>query len=85
MGNWLTTIGLVLDIIGATGLTLALIVSKERAVELSASRWTDGKVNATNLAMPQVRDRLQQSSRAVWGLIALVAGFLFQIAGTWIK
>ena len=82
-GNaWVAEIGIAFDIAGAITLSLGLIVSKKRAVELGVSRWS-GESEADQLQLPQVKDRLMQSRKVMVGLALLVLGFLLQLVGNW--
>lgn len=78
--GWWTLAGLVADIVGATVLATGLFISNERAIELGVSRMA-GDADAENLKLPAVRDRLNQSRRAVIGLSLLALGFGLQAIG----
>jgi len=80
--TWANVLGLVLDIIGAIFLTYGVIVSKKKAIELGGA-YLGGNTDEQNLEIPPVRDRLQQSCNAIIGGLFLIAGFLFQIYGSW--
>ena len=84
IAQWINTIGLVADIIGVSLLAWGLFASKKTAIELGATRWV-GKTDDENLTLPAVADRLKQSRFAMFGLPILVAGFLCQIAATWMR
>lgn len=81
-GQWITTIGLVFDIAGASFLAWGLFVSKRTALDLGLPAWA-GEADEENLKMPTVADRLRQSRNAKIGLPLLLFGFLLQIVGTW--
>lgn len=69
------------DIAGAAVLATGLFISKERAIELGVGRWA-GDTDDENVKLPAVRDRLNQSRRAVIGLSLLALGFGLQAIGT---
>jgi hypothetical protein len=78
--GWWTLAGLVADIVGAAILVTGLFISNERAIELGVTRLA-GDTDEANLKLPAVRDRLNQSRRAVIGLSVLAIGFLLQAIG----
>ena len=78
--GWWTLAGLVADIVGAAVLVTGLFISNERAIQLGVTRLA-GDTDEENLKLPAVRDRLNQSRRAVIGLSILVFGFLLQAIG----
>jgi hypothetical protein len=78
--GWWTLAGLVADIVGAAVLATGLFISKERAIELGVSRVA-GDTDDENLRLPAVKDRLNQSGRAVIGLSVLALGFALQAIG----
>jgi hypothetical protein len=80
--RWLTVAGLVLDIFGASIVAYPLIVTKRKAVEIGVTRLA-GNTMEENLRLPAVRDRLQQSRLAKWGLGLIIAGFFLQLVGSW--
>ena len=82
--QWINTIGLVGDIIGVSLLSWGLFTSKEKALQLGLARYTSD-TDEKNLKLPAVADRLKQSRFAKFGLPILVAGFLCQIAATWVR
>ena len=82
--QWINTFGLVADIIGVGLLSWGLFVSEEKAIELGVSRVA-GDTDEENVTLPAVADRLKQSLFAKWGLPILVAGFVLQIAATWMR
>jgi len=83
-GAIFSTIGILADIAGAVVLAVGLFVSEKKAVELSTARYA-GSDFQENLKHPQVQGRLRQSRLAVIGLGFLIAGFLTQLVGTWVK
>jgi hypothetical protein len=80
--RWFVIVGLASDLIGASFITYGLMISKEKAIEISVSRWSP-KDDEENLKLPQVRDRLKQSWNAKIGLAFLAIGFLLQLIGNW--
>ncbi|MDO8329020.1 MAG: hypothetical protein Q7T36_00945 [Fluviicoccus sp.] len=80
--QWANVIGLGLDAVGAVFLTYGLIISRAKALELGQS-YLSGETDEENLQLPPVNDRLKQSRNAIIGAVLLVAGFLFQIYGSW--
>jgi hypothetical protein len=78
---WFTLAGLVSDIAGAAILVSGLLITEERAIELTATRLASD-TREGNLRHPAAQDRLAQSSRARVGLGFLVVGFLLQAAGS---
>jgi hypothetical protein len=81
---WIILIGLIFNLAGAIFLAYGLIISKEKAIEISVSR-VSGMKNEENLKLPQVKDRLKQSRNVKIGLILLIFGFFFQLIGNLIK
>jgi hypothetical protein len=84
----LTSIGLILDIVGAAVLAWGLFIKEDDALKLSAvsgqSYSADHPTSrADMLKQPAVQDRLRQSKRAKWGIFGLTLGFVFQFLGTW--
>lgn len=77
MSNILTSIGLVLDIVGAVTVAWVIIASRKKARELSTPNWDFNEA--------QFNDRLAQATATTWGLVALVLGFLLQLTGVWVK
>jgi hypothetical protein len=73
--GWWTLAGLVADIVGAAVLATGLFISEERAIKLGVTRIA-GDTDDENLKLPAVRDRLNQSRRAVVGLSVLALGLL---------
>ena len=84
IAQWVNTVGLLADIFGVSLLSWGLFVSKQKALELGQSRIS-GDTDEENLKLPAVADRLKQSHFAKIGLSILVAGFLCQIAATWVR
>ena len=80
--RWFTVAGLILDIIGAVVIAVPLVVSKRKAVEIGVTRLA-GDTPKENLQLPAVRDRLQQSRLAKWGLGLIALGFALQLIGGW--
>ena len=73
--RWLSTVGLIMDIVGVIALTSAVLVSKKTAAELAATKWNGDR---------RLHDARRRESRRGWyGPFLLVPGFLLQIAGTW--
>ena len=75
VGVVLTTVGLVLDILGACVLVRAVILNKETARKMAGTKW--------NFNADLEKALLQQSSEAKRGLSLLVFGFILQIIGAW--
>lgn len=80
--KWANIVGLFLDIIGAVFLAYGVIVSKKKAAELGPA-YLGSDTDEQNLKIPSVRDRIKQSRNAIIGGLLLIAGFLFQIYGSW--
>ena len=77
MGPWLTTIGLVLDIVGVVILAFGVIVTKERAKTLSGTHWGSNT---------ELEKQFRQGARdGRIGVCILVIGFSLQIFGTWVQ
>ena len=75
MGPWLTTIGLVLDIVGVVILARGVIVPKEMAETLSGTHWDRNK---------ELEKKLRKGTRDGYcGVCILGVGFSLQILGTW--
>ena len=81
--QWINTVGLVADIIGVSLLSWVLFTSKKKAIQLGVSRLAG--TDEENLTLPAVADRLRQSRFAMFGSLILVAGFVCQIAATWMR
>ncbi len=84
IAQWINTIGLVADIIGVSLLSWGLFASKQKALKLGLPRWT-AETEEEKSRQPAIADRLKQSHFAKIGLPILVAGFLCQIAATWVR
>jgi hypothetical protein len=80
--EWVNTIGLFCDLIGAVFLSYGLIISKKEACKLGSSYY-GGETDEENINLPPVQDRLKQSLNATIGMFFLVVGFLLQIIGSW--
>jgi len=80
--KWANIVGLFLDIVGALFLAYGVIASKKKAAELGVAHL-GGDTDEQNFQIPPVRDRIQQSRNAIIGGLLLIAGFLFQIYGSW--
>ncbi len=80
--KWANIVGLFLDIFGAVFLAYGVIVSKKKATELGGA-YLGGDTDEQSFKIPPVRDRIQQSRNAIIGGLLLIAGFLFQIYGSW--
>lgn len=76
MGSVVITVGLALDIVGVVVLARAVIINKETAVNLAATKWGGNKALEEAL--------LQQSRDAKRGLVFIVSGFVLQAVGTWL-
>ena len=77
MGPWLTTIGLLLDIVGVWILARGVIMTNERAKTLAATRWNGN---------PELEKQLLQGAReGRIGVCILAVGFSLQIVGTWVQ
>ena len=77
MGPWLTTIGLLLDIVGVMRLARGVILTKDKAKRLSATKW-NGNTEVDKQLLQGARDgRI--------GVCILVVGFFLQILGTWVS
>ena len=77
MGPWLTTIGLVLDIVGVVILALGVIVTNERAKTLSGTNWGSNT---------ELEKQFRKGARDGYiGVCILVVGFSLQILGTWVQ
>ena len=77
MGPWLTTIGLLLDIVGVVILTRGVIVTNEMAKTLAGTPW-DGNTELEKQLRKGARDgRI--------GVFILSVGFGLQILGTWVQ
>jgi hypothetical protein len=79
---WVNVVGLGFDIVGAAVLSLGLVLSKAKAIELGVWRLS-GDTDEENLRLPAVQDRLRQSRNAEIGLAFLVLGFGLQIVAAW--
>jgi hypothetical protein len=82
LAHIVTTLGLLIDIGGATFLAWGLFLDEEKALHLGLSRPVSPD-RKENLVQPAVLDRLRQSRDAKIGLVLLIWGFLLQVVGTW--
>ncbi len=78
--RWLAISGIGIDLVGAIVLLSAAIVTPSEAIDLGVMRLS-GETDAENLTLPQVKDRLKQSTRAKWGAGLLIVGFTLQLIG----
>ena len=77
MGPCLTTIGLLLDIVGVVILARGVIVTNEKAKALAATRWNGNT---------ELEKQLRKGARdGCIGVCILVVGFGLQIFGTWVQ
>ena len=77
MGPWLTTIGLLLDIVGVVILARGVIVTNKRAKALAATQWNGNT---------ELEKQLRKGARdGCIGVCILVVGFCLQIFGTWVQ
>lgn len=67
-------LGLVLTAVGAGVAAQAVIITESQARDLAATKWDSNEELKNAL--------LDQSQKAKWGLVVIVIGTLFQIAGT---
>ena len=73
--RWLSTVGLIMDIVGVVVLTSAVLLSRKTISDLAGTYWDEN---------PHLKGALRRQTRCGWfGLALLVPGFLLQIAGTW--
>jgi hypothetical protein len=79
--RWFTIHGLACDFLGAVFIAYGLMISNDKAIELSVSRYSGN--DGENLKLPQVKDRLKQSANAKIGVAFLIIGFLLQLVGSW--
>ena len=77
MGLWLTTAGLLLDIVGVWILARSVIVTNEKAAQLASTRLNGNKVLEEQF--------LQDARDARRGVFILIVGFILQILGTWVS
>ncbi len=82
--KWVNLIGLILNILGSIVLCYGLVISKKNAIELGVSRFSADK-DDENLKLPQVKDRLKQSRKAIIGMLLLILGFILQVIANWPK
>jgi len=78
---WLTIIGLILDLVGASILTVSLFLSKDEALNIGLPKWA-GDNDEDNLKNPLVQELLNQSRRAKISFLFITIGFLFQLLGS---
>ena len=77
MGLWLTTAGLLLDIVGVWILACGVIVTNEKAARLASTRVNGNKVLEKQF--------LQDARDARRGVCILIVGFILQIVGAWVS
>ncbi|MFN0085502.1 MAG: hypothetical protein ACKVX9_08955 [Blastocatellia bacterium] len=82
--RWLNVAGLILALAGVIVLARGLIISRKQAMKIGVSRLA-GESDEQNLLLPQVRDHMQESRRALIGTILMVVGFLLQIIRNWLE
>lgn len=80
--RWFLLSGLACDFLGAVFIAYGLMISKEKAIELSVSRYSSDH-DMENLEQPQVKDRLKQSWNAKIGVALLAIGFVLQLVANW--
>ena len=78
---WLTIIGLILDLVGASILTVSMFLSKDEAINLGVTRIASN-TKENNLKLPLVQEFLNQSRRAKISFLFITIGFLFQLLGS---
>lgn len=78
---WLTIMGLILDLVGASILTVRLFISKDEALNLGVSRWASSD-EEENLKLPLVQEFLNQSRSAKISFLFITIGFLLQLLGS---
>lgn len=83
LGKLLITIGLILNIAGASLLTWDLIMTKAEAIEL-ATFYKPGEDKHERRRLLDVQAVLDKSRNAQIGLGLLAFGFLGQLLGTWL-
>jgi len=79
--KWLDILGLVIAMTGAIVLACGLIVSRREALRIGVSHMAQDS-DEMNINLPHVCHQLRQSRFALIGLVLLIVGFLFQIAGS---
>ena len=79
--QWMNTIGLGIDLLGAVVLASSLVVSKKQAIEEGTSRWA-AETDEENLQLPMVQKILRGKWNAIIGVALLAIGFLVQIIGS---
>lgn len=75
--NPILFLGMCSSLIGSLIIVREVIVTKEKAIELSVARWS-GATPEINLRLPQAKARLKQSRNAKVGAVFLIVGFLLQ-------
>jgi hypothetical protein len=70
----LVLLGLILTVVGAAIAASGVILSPEHAKELASTKW--GENDELRVAL------LDQSARAMWGLIVIAIGTGMQLVGT---
>ena len=75
-GPTISSLGLLLDIVGVCVLSRAVIMNKKTADKLAGTYWNK------NLALEKAL--LKQSRDALLGLCFMITGFVMQIFGTWL-
>jgi hypothetical protein len=78
---WLTITGLILDLVGASILTVNLFLSKDEALNIGVSRWASSN-EEENLKLPLVQELLKQSRLAKISFLFITIGFLLQLLGS---
>ena len=78
---WLTITGLILDIVGASIITVNLFLSKDEALNIGVSRWASSN-EEENLKLPLVQELLKQSRLAKISFLFITIGFLLQLLGS---
>jgi hypothetical protein len=94
VGTWGSVIGLALDILGAFLVFIGVYVAPRQALALEqqAVQETIADIGAPEVAAKnegfnrdRAFERLRASRSAAMGMAFFVAGFLFQMAGSWPK
>jgi len=75
MNNWMNFAGLCLNVVGAVILSYSAIISRPRAIEVTAPIWGGNSA--------AVDERMTGSRNTKAGLLLLALGFLLQLPANW--
>lgn len=82
--QFLTTLGLLIDLAGVAVVSSAVIESEDESMDRGGA-WMGSLDRKEELAIPPVQSRRTASTRAIWGLVLFAIGVVPQIWSTWLR